>query len=1291
MEPSRITTSHPVHHEKKASIASLGVFAFLAAMLVLCGLSSATAQAIPGAVIYQTKTLVNINGNAGHVAANNLGDAFYVSQTDNVAYWLPRGTTTPVSLVTGLSGGRSVSVDAFNNVYVSSNYSGRVIEVPYVNGSYATGTANSSSLPACTAAPTTPCLAFGNGAGATGYYLQASDIGFDQATNSTKGPNAYIIDERDNNCDQSTAAKTCNTILKFTPSSNGAYTATVVVTGLPQTNNGQIAVGPNGDIYYADGSHLYYIAAGTTSAVTIGTGLTNPTGVTTDSYGNLYITNASAPNAIFEMPAVNGVAQPNQQFTFLGTYSANGIGIDGLGHVYYTAYSGQTNLNVATINTFSLGSAAIGTPVSASATTLTVQFNANVNLAVITPAGAAAGFSYVTGTCAPGAYSAGNTCNFNVNYTPTAAGLQKGAVSLTTSTGANIAVASLSGIGMGAVQTSDPGSISAIGSGFSNPQGIAVDSAQNVYIADAGANIVLVYPVGSSTGTPVGTGLVGPTSVALDSAGNLYIADSGNGRVVGVPNINGTLTSSAQTVVINSYNIIDSKGVITSQNLGTDIGIGIDLNNNMYVADSANKQVLRLGTVAGVPSSSATSLVGLDSGGNPIFTAPIAVATDSTGNLFIADTTANTVTEITYYGKQTLPIGTGYSHPSGLATDASGSLYVADSGNGRLLKIPFESPIFNTNDQYAVGAAIVAPYGVALDGSANLYVVDSANPNAYVLNRAQGTLPLGRANISTSTSQLNGYIGNAGNQPLILGNPGYVATGDTGVFTITSPANTGCVNSASVAPGFACVLSATFAPTVVGNYSELLSFTSNATNTTTPSLTLTGTGLNQAVTTTALAQTSPSGTAAFGQAITITATIASSKSGTPSGSVAFSVDGGQAKNVTITGNTAKITLAALTGGNHTISASYSGDLLFAPSNAILTIAVAQASSTTAIAATKNANLNPSSALPGALVTLTATITPGASTVPTGQVTFTLNGKALAPPASVVQTTTTAYSVTTITYTASISTATLPLGTNSIVATYSGDVNYASSSGTLPVTISPMTFTLSPATASVTMTTGQTATASLQVVSLSGYNGFVGLSCTGLPANLTCGFSPNNFILQADNLITKQQTSPDGSVITVPATYGPMNVTLSVIPATTPVVPQPPVGALNIPLFGKKVPISAAFLLLSPLVFAVRRRSALKHLRGSLSLLSALLVLFGSITMFSGCGSNQPGVTPSGTYTVTVRAVSTAVAPSGSSVASSYSGAYAPGCSNSPAGSADSTGALIVTCEQDAQLSLTVKQ
>jgi sugar lactone lactonase YvrE len=1241
-------------------------FALLfAAPLMLAPVSGAFAQAVPVAELVQSKTLTPINGNAGHVAANNLGDSFYVSQTDNVAYWLPRGKTTPIALVTGLSGGRSVYVSANNNVYVSSNYSGRVIEVPYANGTYATNTANSSGIANCAANPTSPCLAFGNGAGATGYYLQTADLGFDQLTNGTAGPDAYVVDERDNVCNQSNAATSCNTILKFTPTTNGAYTATVVVTGLPQTNNGQIAVGPKGDVYYADGTNVYYIAAGATKYSLIGTGLVSPNGVSTDVYGNLYITDSGANN-IYEMPAVNGVAQPASQFIFLNTYSANGVGFDGLGHVFYTGYSNQTQtttLNESTLNTFNLGAAALGTPVSATASTITVQFTGPVTLGALTLSGATSGFSYVPGTCAAGtAYIAGSSCTINANYTPTSVGLQKGAVTLTNSTGGNIAVGDLSGIGLGAAQTNDPGTLTAIGSGFTSPQGIAVDGAANVYIADPGQNAVLLYPAGSSTATKIGTGLTKPTSVALDNAGNLYIADSGNGRVVEVPNIGGVLTSSAQSVIISS--------------LGTALGIATDLNNNLYIADSTKNQVLQLGTIAGLPNAASTSQLALSSTGTSTFTAPIAVATDSTGNVFIADTTANTVTEITYYGKQTINIGTGYSHPSGLATDAAGSIYVADSGNGRLLKIPFESPIFNTNDQYTVGATVAAPYGVALDSSANLYVVDSADAQAYELNRAQGTLALGRANINTTTSQSNGYVGNAGNQALTLGNPAYVPSGNTSVFTINSPSSNGCANSSTMLPGFACILGATFSPTAIGNYSATLSFSSNAANTAAPSLMLTGVGLNQATTTTALAQTSPSGTAAFGQAVTISATISSSKLGTPSGTVTFFVDGAQQPRPSaVTNGVATITLTNLTGGSHTVGATYSGDNNYAPSAAAtLGISVAKTGSSTSLA-TSGGFQNPASAVPGTPISLIATVTPTASTVPTGSVTFTLGSTTLGT-ASVSPVILTAYGASTTVYRATLIVSTLPTGVNSVTATYSGDVNYLSSSSVLPITITPMVFLMTPGSASATVTGGQTGTVSLQVISLAGYVGYVGLSCSGLPANTTCGFSPNGFGLQASNLITAALTdvnNPNGPPL-IPATYGPTNVVVSFITGTTPTIPQPPVGELRVPGLRTKLPVGAVFLALAPIVFATRRRVA-KHFRRSARLLSLLFLLCGGVTLFSGCGSGLIGITPTGTYHVTITATSTA---------SGNPASLAPGCAYIP------SAATTPTCTQTTQVTLVVQ-
>jgi sugar lactone lactonase YvrE len=1214
--------------------------------------SGSQAQTTPAAIVLKSTMLLNINGNAGHVAANSAGDAFYVSQTDNVAYWLKRGTTTPIPLVTGLSGGRSVYVDASNNVYVPSNYSGVIIEVPYVNGTYTTNSAR-ASLSACTSAtPTAPCTQFGNGGAGVSYYYQATDLAFDGSGN------AYIADGYNN--EGPAGVNTSNAIEIF--SYNGvSYSAKILINNLPHTTNAQIAVDKKGDVYYADGTNLYTVPAGASTISTFGTGLKAPVGVSLDQYGNLFVTDSTL-DQIIEFPAVNGVAQTIRQFVFDPIYSANGVGFDGLGDMYYTGYSGgTTNLNVARINSFSLGSAVPGSAVSATATTLTLSFVAAETLGTPVLSGAAAGFSYTAGTCAAAtAYTAQQTCNFNVNYTPTAVGLQTGAVVFTNSSGATIATAELSGIGLGAAQTTDPGTTSAIGSGYSSPQGIAVDGSKNVYVADAGKNAVYEYAAGSGTAVSLGTGLSKPSSVAVDNAGNVYIGDAGNGRVVEIPSVAGALTSSAQSVVISG--------------LGSTIGLATDAYGDLFVADTANNKVMELGPINGAPNSSASSSIALQSSS----AAPFALATDSTGDLFVGDITANTVTEVGYYGKGITNIGAGYSHPSGLAVDASGSLYVADPGNLRLIKIPFESPIYNPNDEYSVGppftvaAGITIPYGVAVDSSANLYVVDNQDATVTLLNRQQGTLNLGASNVGSTTAQQSSYIGSAGNQSLILLNPAYTTTPNS-AFAITSPSSDGCTNNDTLPAGFSCVLQATFTPPATGSYKQVLAFNSNAANTTTPQLNVIGTGLTVAATTLTLAQTSPAGSAAFGQTVVISATITSSTAGTPSGDVIFYVDGNFYSVVKVTGSTQSLNITGLLGGVHTIAASYTGDNNYASSNSTLSITVVKASSSVTVAGTGGGvSQFPTSATAGTTIVLTATVVPNAKTVPTGTVTFTLGSKTLGT-ASVVTSGTT--------YVASISTAAFTSGNNTVVATYSGDVNYASSSGTLVVLISPQTFTITPSTQTATVSAAGSVTIPFQSASISGFgNAYVSLTCSGLPANTSCGFQPNGYPLQPGNLLTAQQTNPAGTIVLVPATYGPVNLSLTIQTGTTPIVVPPTINA-SLRRLGMAggAPISLALLAFMPMTLLLRRRLT-QRLRGPARLLSMLLVLSASMLALSGCGSNLVGITPKGTYMVTITA--TATDPSYPAVTATSP--LAPGCVITP------SAATYPTCTQVAQVSLVVQ-
>ena len=371
------------------SFFTINFLAFLSAVFVMsAGVASSGAQAIPVATVTSTQTLLNINGNSGHVAVNTLGDIFYVSQTDNTAYELKHGTTTPVALVTGLSGGRSVAVDKNNNVYVPSNYSARIIEIPFIAGTYTTGTANSSSIPACpsTGIALVPCQPFSSGGSATGYYLQATDLAFDAAGN------AYVVGERTGGgaCDQSTTAATCSSILKF-GATNGvvlpATSATLIGGGLggnlASQNSGQITVDPSGDVFYVDDVNLYEIPAGKTGAVIITPGLTlkTPGGVAIDSFGNLYVTD-TGNNRFVELPQLNGVPQPASAFVFSDTYSANGAAVDPAGRLIYTGYANSsTYLGILTPWSANMGSLAVGT--TSSAVTLNVAFNGSVTPSAI--------------------------------------------------------------------------------------------------------------------------------------------------------------------------------------------------------------------------------------------------------------------------------------------------------------------------------------------------------------------------------------------------------------------------------------------------------------------------------------------------------------------------------------------------------------------------------------------------------------------------------------------------------------------------------------------------------------------------------------------------------------------------------------------------------------------------------------------------------------------------------------------------------------------------------------------
>jgi sugar lactone lactonase YvrE len=291
----------------------------------------------------------------------------------------------------------------------------------------------------------------------------------------------------------------------------------------------------------------------------------------------------------------------------------------------------------------------------------------------------------------------------------------------------------------------------AISSDLDHPAGVAVDSSGNLYIADTYNDVVeKITPSGTlsviagdgrpgapTPGPATATPLGGPNGVAVDSSGNLYIADGGN-AVVEKVTPSGTLS-----IIAGKAGQFGSPtpGPATSSDLGVLGGLAVDSSGNLYIADAANGVVEKV-TTAGILSIIATSSA---------LGVPAGVAVDSFGNLYVADSGNDVVEKVTPSGTLSIVAGkigqsgvpspgpatsSDLDNPGGVAVDSSGNLYVADSGNDVVEKVTPSGTlsILAGNGQRdvptagpATSSALDDPNGVAVDSTGSLFIADTSN------------------------------------------------------------------------------------------------------------------------------------------------------------------------------------------------------------------------------------------------------------------------------------------------------------------------------------------------------------------------------------------------------------------------------------------------------------------------------------------------------------------------------------------------------------------------------------
>jgi sugar lactone lactonase YvrE len=326
----------------------------------------------------------------------------------------------------------------------------------------------------------------------------------------------------------------------------------------------------------------------------------------------------------------------------------------------------------------------------------------------------------------------------------------------------------------------------AIAAQLNQPSCAVADSAGNLYIGDVETNTIRKVAAGTGTislyagngvpaysgdgGPAVSASMFAPTGCVLDSTGNLYVAEAGNNILREIAASTGIITTVAGNGAgdgCSSGSFSGDGGPATKAELYCPYGVAIDASGDLFISDSDNQRVREVNARTGVITTIAgNGTYGYSGNGGAATDAmignPQQLALDSSGNLYIVEqgkcvsAKVNLSTGIisTVAGNGT--IGTGVtstgsvvkgdggpatmaqlSLPQGVALDPAGNIFIADSGSQRVRKVDASTGVITTvvgttlgysgNGGPAAQAQLHDPWGLFFDASGNLYIADSFN------------------------------------------------------------------------------------------------------------------------------------------------------------------------------------------------------------------------------------------------------------------------------------------------------------------------------------------------------------------------------------------------------------------------------------------------------------------------------------------------------------------------------------------------------------------------------------
>lgn len=306
------------------------------------------------------------------------------------------------------------------------------------------------------------------------------------------------------------------------------------------------------------------------------------------------------------------------------------------------------------------------------------------------------------------------------------------------------------------------------GASFNQPFNLARNNNDEFYISDSFNHTIRKLTSGRVVTTFTGTGLAAgtndatgsaarfnrPDGVAVDSQGNVYVADSYNYTIRKITPAGAVSTFAGSPGQIGT---VDAQG--TAARFYLLAGLAVDKADNVYVADRYNHTIRRItpgGAVATIGGLGGTSGTNDGAGNLARFNFPTSMAVDQQTNIFVADTGNHTIRKMVGAGTNWVvttiagfPAASGtndgaglsarFNVPRGVAFDSAGNLYVADSNNHTIRIVTFNgtdwivatlagNPGVNGS---APGTNNVAkfygPRDVAFDSLGNLFVTDASN------------------------------------------------------------------------------------------------------------------------------------------------------------------------------------------------------------------------------------------------------------------------------------------------------------------------------------------------------------------------------------------------------------------------------------------------------------------------------------------------------------------------------------------------------------------------------------